>query len=373
MNADADPEGGPDAGPPTAGSEAPGDDLWDALEAAGDPFGPVVDEAVELAAAGTPVAIVGAPFGGRERVLARIADRLDARHERLSPGADPPALDGATVVADAHHAYRRTVGGFAALDTLLDRVARADAPVVTGWNQHAWSYLLHAREVDEAFEAVAVPAVGRETMTALVRRWSPSVTFRVQPREDRGLLGVERRTRRLPLLGEREVPVPSLSPDAIGRRGTDADPETAVLRRLTDLADGNPGVARALWVDRVDETGDDGPATVAPTDLRTPVERADERARERDRARRERGTAGAGTPSSADDAGLDRKTAFCCRLVLASERLSRAVVRECVDGADRRLDRLERRGYLTTTDAMAAMRPGAVPDAVALTDGRLIP
>jgi hypothetical protein len=348
----------------------PGDDLWDALEAAGDPFAPTVDEAVELAAEGAPVAVVGPPFGGRERVLERIADRLDARLEQVTPGGGPPALDGPTVLADGHHLYRRAVGGFGRLDTILERVTRTDGPLVTGWNQHAWSYLMHARDVADSFEAVAVLGVGRETMGALVREWSPSVTFEAPPPEAHGLLQFDRRRYAFPLVGEREVPVPAIDTDAFGNEDAETDPEAAVLRRLVDLSNGNPGVARALWADCV--TGDDH-ATVDPTDLQTPVERSTARAEERARAQRERGTAGAGTPASADSAGPDRRTAFCCRLVLAGERLPREAVTDRVRDGERRLERLERHGYLTTTDAAVALRPAAVPDAVALTDGRRIP
>ncbi|WP_254821245.1 hypothetical protein [Haloglomus halophilum] len=363
MDADTAPGSGPDVG-------CPGDDLWDALAAVGDPLGPVVEEAVELAAAGDPVAVVGAPFGGRERVLERVADRLGARHGRVAPGDAPPTIDGPTIVADAHHAYRRAVGGFEPLDDLVRRAGGADSPLVTGWTQHAWSYLLHARNIDEAFEAVAVPAVDREVLGTLVRRWSPSITFRAPPEEERGLLQVERRPYSLPVFGEREVPVPVLDMDALDHRDAEEDPEAAVVRRLTTLADGNPGVAWALWNDCV---GDTDHAEVDPTTLRTPVERAGERARDRERAQHERGTGGAGTPTGADDAGLDRRAAFCCRLVLASERLPRSVVAESVDDADRLLTSLERRGYLTTADGTVRLRPAAVPDAVALTDRRRIP
>ncbi|WP_276260072.1 hypothetical protein [Haloglomus litoreum] len=359
-----------DAGTATGPGRPPGDDLWDALEAAGDPLQPAVDEAAECATAGAPVAVVGAPFGGRDRVLERVADRLDASRERLTPGDRPPAFDGPTVVADAHHSYRRTVGGFEALDTLVERLSRTDAPVVTGWNQHAWSYLLHARDVDEAFDAVAVPAVDRDVLGALVRRWSPSVTFRAPLEEARDLLRVERRHYSLPLFGERDVPVPVIDTDALDHRDAEEDPEAAVIRRLTTLADGNPGVAWALWHDCV---GSQRHPEVDPTALRTPVERVGERARERERTQRERGTAGAGTPTGADDAGPDRRAAFCCRLVLASEWVPRPTLAESIDGADRLLTGLERRGYVTATDDTVRLRPAAVPDAVELTDGRRIP
>jgi hypothetical protein len=346
------------------------DDLWDALESVGDPLAPAVDEAVELAREGDPVAVVGRPFGGRERVLERVADRLGARQEALTPGDGPPSLGDATVAAGTHHLYNRSVGGFEPLDALLDRLTRTDSPLVTGWNWYAWSYLTHARDVEAAFEAVAVPGIDREAVGALVQGWSPTVTFRAPPAEERGLLGVDRRTLSLPLVGAREVPVPTVDPGVLGR-DAEEDPEAAVIQRLTAVSNGNPGVAQALWFDCIE--ADAGSTTVDPTDLRTPVERRSERATERDRAQRERGTAGAGTPTGTNVAGTDRRTGFCCRLVLAGERLPRRVIRDSVRDADRLLGRLERRGYLTLDDGEARLRPAAVPDAIDLTEGRRIP
>ncbi|PSP97251.1 hypothetical protein BRC89_11820 [Halobacteriales archaeon QS_4_70_19] len=366
---DADPTssgaGGPEGDSPP---RLPDEGLWTTLEAVGDPLAPAVDAAVELAGAGVPVAVVGAPFGGRRRVLDRVADRLDLPREESTFG-ERPSLDGGMVVTDAHRLHRRSVGGFEPLDALLDRVGHVDGPLVTGWNRHAWSYLIHAREIHEAFEAVAVPSVGRETMGALVEGWSPSVTFRAPPETASGLLQVDRQSVSLPLLGRQEVPVPTVDLSAFGRREAAADPEAAVIRRLTDIANGNPGVARALWVHCTAAEH----VAVDPTDLLTPVERADERARERERTRREHGTEGAGTPADADTTALDQRAAFCCRLVLAGERLPRDVVRESVADADRLLARLERRGYLTTTEGTVELRPAAVPDAVTLTDRRRIP
>jgi hypothetical protein len=354
-----------------AGPPAPDDALWDALEAAGGPFADAVAGAVEGAQSGDPVAVVGAPFGGRRRVLASVADRLDARRVTIDAGDDPPALDGPTVVTGTGRLHRREIGGFDALDAFLDQLDDAPTPVVTGWNAHAWSYLRQARDVDRRLDAVRVPAVEREAMAALVERWAGTgVTFRAAPRDQRRVVSVEHRPVRLPVAGEVSVPVPRPRPGALSTRPNEEDPEAAVVRRLTALADGNPGVARALWDACV-------AGEVSPADLRTPVEAARDRDRERERRRAD--TAGPGTPSG-DNPGttaLDRYDAFCLRLVLAAERLPVGAVASAlgpaVPDAGAVLARLERRGYLTVDAGVAALRPAAVPDAVALTEGRRIP
>jgi hypothetical protein len=360
MNADTD--GAAPAGEPP-------DDLWAALADAGDPFAGAIEDAVGRARDGRPVAVVGEPFSGRESVLRRVADRLDAAVVELEPGTEPPALDGPAVLVGTGRLFTREVGGFEPLDALLRAVATTDAPVVAGWNTYAWSYCRQARAVDRRFDAVTVPDVERETLGTLVERWAGTdVTFRAAPREATAFVETEREPLDLPFLGEVTVPVPRLNRGALAARPTDEDPETAVVRRLHDLADGNPGVAWALWQDAVADAGE-----VAPTDVETPV------AVVRDRERRRTDNAGPGTPSGNDpgETALDRYDAVCLRVALSAERLPRETVAAALGpvGTDAGtvLARLSRRGYLRLTDETVALRAAAVPDAVALTERRRIP
>ena len=351
-----------DATATTAGDDSPidADAVWDPLEAGGDPFGEPVAEAVETARSGVPVAVVGAPFGGREHVLRRVAADLDT----------PPALDEPTVLAGAHHCHTREIGGFDRLETLFERAATTDAPVVTGWNAFAWEYCHQARAVGRQFDPVHVPALERAEIATLVDAWAPGVTFRAPPVEGPGLLSVERRSVAVPGAGPVSLPVPRLHTDALAARPADDDPEPAVVRQLTDLSDGNPGVARALWTNCV---ADD---EVSPGDLRTPVTAA--READRERAQRRPGDSGPGTPRGTDtgEAALDRYDAVCLRVVLAGESLPRSAVAAALGPVARDVDavlaRLERQGYLTAGQRVT-LRPAAVPDAVTLTERRGIP
>jgi hypothetical protein len=113
-------------------------------------------EALETAleSADGPIAVVGAPFAGRSRVLDRAEQVLDATRTRFEPAGDHETLveglgDGPLVIDDCQHLYDRRIGGFEPLSVTLDALAGTSSPVVTGWNAHAWSYLDAVRDIGD--------------------------------------------------------------------------------------------------------------------------------------------------------------------------------------------------------------------------------
>lgn len=325
-------------------------------------------ETVDAVVAGDsqgPLAVVGSPFAGRRVVLDHLAARLDAtrvhvgpagpdatggvgetaadhaqaevdRRVPTDPDADPPGeavaetlSEGPTVVSGCHHLYTRRVGGFDPLDECLDAVAGAESTVVTGWNRYAWSYLAAVRDLDRTVpERVEVGALEPARLAELLlARYGDVPTFE---RDDdrRGLF-----TRRRVSVAGFDLPVPAFDRAALAaRRGDEPDPRDVVFERLAAVAEGNVGVATALWEHARS-------AEVRPGDVPD-----------------------IGKPS------LDRETAFCLRVVLASERVHRAELTAVVgDETERALGRLRREGLVTIDGDWVALSPAAVPTAVAET------
>ncbi len=326
-------------------------------------------ETVDAVAGGDargPLAVVGSPFAGRRAVLDHLADRLDATRVhvgpagpdpgggtggmeaddpdtgvdlrvRTGPDADEPGREtadaiadgGATVVSGCHHLYTRRVGGFEPLDTCLDAVAGADSTVVTGWNRYAWTYLAAVRDLDRTVpERVEVGPLDAAALSELLlARYDDIPTFE---RDDD-----------LPLFTRRQVSVagvdlwlPALDRAALAaRRGGDPDPRDVVFERLAAVSEGNVGVATTLW-ERARGS------EVRPSDV-----------------------------PDVDQPGLDRETAFCLRVVLASERAHRADLAAVVgDDTERALGRLRRNDLVTVDGDWVALSPAAVPTAVAETE-----
>ncbi|WP_178915597.1 hypothetical protein [Natronomonas gomsonensis] len=287
-----------------------------------------------------PLAVLGSPFGGRETVLARAADRLDARHVRFD--ADTSAADavdalagGPTVVEGCHHLYTRTVGGFGPLSRFLDALAETETTVVTGWNRFAWSYLDAVRDIEMVFPThIETRGLsGEEIATFVEANATERPTFR-RDEADESPFTVHRRE---VTVANRtvSVPLPALDRKAlVARRADDLDPKTAAFERLAAVSDGNPGAALAIWKRCVD--GD-----VRPTDIEAPDL----------------------------DADLDRVAAFCLRILLSTERVDRATLADRIGPrTPRLLGRFARAGIVRSEDGTVRLQPAGVPAAVAVTE-----
>lgn len=119
------------------------------------------------------VAVVAAPWSGRDALLDRAAELSDDV-ERVTLDApveeSPPLPDSECVlVENCHHLYRRGIDGFAPLDQLCRAVATTRGTVVTSWNRTAWSYLAATTTVTQAFDEVfEIPPLSSDEAEALL-------------------------------------------------------------------------------------------------------------------------------------------------------------------------------------------------------------
>ena len=295
------------------------------------------------------VAVTAPPYAGRGAALAHLADRLGTEVVTLAPDrTDPPPLPDdpgeALVVDGCHHLYDRRVDGFEPLERFLHGVARSDALVVAGWNASAWAYLDAARDVGAFDHRFAVPGLDREAMeTYVLDRHEGAVTFAAESTDETSPVTVEETT--VTVAGRAfAVPVPRYDPDYRSARRAERfdDPAAAAFARLTDVSDGHPGVAWAVWRESVV----DGTVTVG--EVASPV-------------------APVGNGVAVDGA-------FLLRVVLCSGRTTRERLRRVVgERTDRRVRSLSRAGYLAVEGGTVSVAPGAVPRVAAFCDRRRVP
>lgn len=292
----------------------------------------------------SPLAVVSGPYGARKQLLDHAADRLGATRYRVTPGDEtppnPPELGtGPVVVDDCQHLYRRTVGGFAAIEAFLDVVAAADGPVVTGWSATAWAYLSAVRKLPRTIPVHVEPTpLTAEEVAAVVVGRGDGVRFLPDDTETNDLLQLRRtsvswRTHTVSLR------VPLVNLDALERLGDSSDPKTAVCERLASVSNGNRGVATALWeTQRAPE--------LRPGDLTAP----------------------------GMDLTFDRLETFCLRLVLAKEFISRGEIAEVLgEEVERVLGRLVRDELVRVNGKLVSLEPTAVPAvAAAVERGRIL-
>lgn len=285
------------------------------------------------------VAVIGDPFAGRELVLDHVADRLGARQFQLNPDADPDAVveridEGPVVVGDCQHLYRRVIGGFEGLETVLNALAQTEETVVTGWNSTAWSYLDAVRGIGDRFQSFELePLAGAKIGEIIQAEGTESPSFQHEKKES--IVGRQDVSIGW---GDLTVPAPAVNPGAIRSRITKpSDPETAVYERLATITDGNLGVALSLWHHerpRVD---------LMPGDFSVPF------------------------------VEVNREAAFLLRRILAKETTSRAhLADEFGSNFDQLVNSLATDDLITDDGASLSLEPAGVPAAIKLTEKQRI-
>jgi len=297
------------------------------------------------------VAIVGEPYAGRDVLLSHAEAQLGAASGHVAfdaPVIDPEAMEfpnrEVVFVEGCHHLYERRVGGFDALDAFLERTAESDSLFVTGWNQWAWDYLAAAHDVDRAFPVqVEIPRLEPAAITAVVREHVDELPSFVESEEYGRVKTVGLDTTTVGAVAGREVtvPVPEFNVEYLTARDLGdgyGEVERVVYERLARLAEGNPGVALALWAD----AAADGEISLAELD----------------------------EPEVTLD--LDDDEAFALTTVLSKERLAVDALERLLDDVDvaRAVQTLAYHDLVTVDDGVVSVAPERFHAAVEHLEGR---
>lgn len=302
-----------------------------------------------LADADATVAVVAPPFAGRESVLDRAADALDAP-TRVQFGPDGnsaiPDRDGPLLLDDCHHCYARRIGGFDPLDRFLDRLASSSGRIVTSWNRYSWNYLDAVRDISGTFGHVfTVSPLSADELTDVLRSTTDAwPTFEFPADGDASLFTPTEYQVPIPFSSRepRSVRLPTIDVDYVAgwlRGGESPTAEELAVTRLTRLTDGNQGVATSIWDRCVD-----GRDTVTPDDVTLPIER-----------------------------GLDLAdgAARVLGVLVPKERITRAELATIVPDVSlaRALRSLVDYGFVTADDPIR-LRPGGLPSAIDVLERR---
>lgn len=290
------------------------------------------------------LAVCSPPFGGREPVLEYAADQLGTDLLRLGPGDGAELVlsaleDGPVVIDGCQHLYERRIGGFEPLETVLRAIVTYDDVVVAGWNTFAWTYLAQIRGIDRTFaNQTEIESTAATDLAELVlERYDEIPEFTADQANSDGLFAIRRYE--IDWRGSTfSLPVPILNRATVKAtlNDGDVDPKDVVFERLAAVSQGNVGVATAIW-----ETS--RRKELRPSDI----------------------------VASGTDLDLDREEAFCLRIILLKERVTRAELTRILDDTDRVLGRLLRDGMVAATDGdIIQLEPTAVPTAVSETERR---
>lgn len=212
-----------------------------------DLFEEQVDAVVEAVEDGENAVLVSEPFGGRSDVLDTVESRFDAERVSYSSVAEPrdlpPSLPSNDVVLvdGCEYLYTRRVDGFTTLEGFIDSVASTDATVVSSWNSYAWSYARHAADVGVLGTTVELPTLdAAEIARTLADEYDVS-EFRDDYDE---------------VMSDDTAALRDRLPYGVGRIIEQTSEN--VFEKISAASGGNPGVARAVYEERLWQDDADG-------------------------------------------------------------------------------------------------------------------
>lgn len=212
---------------------------------------------------GTHIAVLGNTYSGRDLLVSRIAeDYPDAAfHTLTSPVTDVASelgsYDGVPFLFLRNAQFLATprIGGFDPLESFQAFLAGTKTSVISGWNTSAWNYYAAVTGIDAYQHRVVEipPFTAGQLKTAIHDHYGETIGY-VNDATLRSAFFDTAMTRKVAIpFTQHRIAIPwfffdpNILASVVNRQDKNANPENAVFLRLTRIAQGNSGVAAALW------------------------------------------------------------------------------------------------------------------------------
>ncbi len=211
------------------------------------------------------VAIIGLPYSGKSTLISAVHDvyasdvylveygsQITSKRDLLDYRSSKPIflMDG------CQHLFSRHIGGFSALDDFLTEVVTSSSLFITTWNLYAWNYLRRIREVERIFpRTILIPPLSDTGMRqCILQEYTDAELQFIGGVEVELPSIVQMRKHEVHLPFKKEplmLPFPSFSFDRLAFRRRNHEEklsdEEMVFRKITRMAEGNPGIGKAIW------------------------------------------------------------------------------------------------------------------------------
>lgn len=211
------------------------------------------------------VAIIGLPYSGKSTLISAVHDvyasdvylveygsQITSKRDLLDYRSSKPVflMDG------CQHLFSRHIGGFSALDDFLTEVVTSSSLFITTWNLYAWNYLRRIREVERIFpRTILIPPLSDTGMRqCILQEYTDAELQFIGGVEVELPSIVQMRKHEVHLPFKKEplmLPFPSFSFDRLAFRRRNHEEklsdEEMVFRKITRMAEGNPGIGKAIW------------------------------------------------------------------------------------------------------------------------------
>lgn len=206
------------------------------------------------------VAVVGDPLSGKSTLVDAVISRYGQPIRKVSLTSIRDNVDditagagrkGIITVDDCQYLFTRSIGGFEAVEKFLDIAVTSGRLYITTWNTFAWNYLEHVFDLPDYFPViVAVPAMDTGGIEAIIGASYDLGKIRyIDDAKNNGPL-VKLKWDTVRLKGS-AIKIPYIAPgtgilDSVSGKDSPGIRQM-VFRKITELSNGNPGVAMAIW------------------------------------------------------------------------------------------------------------------------------
>lgn len=213
------------------------------------------------------LAIISDPFYGESELMDRVEGMIEDVCIRINAQSLIQSLETLkdspgkiVIVEEAHRLYRRTIGGFDAMNRFLNMLLFSDRLFITTWNSASWRYLDEVLGLGRHFpQKVSLSKMKTDEIREMLLSGyeEGELTFLEGERGDEEKRKILKWAgRKKALMGHSlEIPYPMVDVGSIRSRldrSEKKSPDEVFFEKLARISDGNPGVAELLWKEALD-------------------------------------------------------------------------------------------------------------------------
>lgn len=214
------------------------------------------------------IAIISEPYAGKTTLMEYIYQRFPSISTRIvfppysdSLGGFEKALESElkqfVFIDDCHLLYRRTVGGFEALESFLDKIAaKPEHMFITSWNIFSWEYLSEVMHIEKHFPCrISLPEFEVEEIKSVLMS-QPGASEVIFDSGETGKLGNFLEFGKYPLhikRLERTIKIPFLKlnysflKEKLQQDEEGSSPEDLSFTKIKDISSGNILLSKIIW------------------------------------------------------------------------------------------------------------------------------
>ena len=214
------------------------------------------------------IAILSLPYGGKSQLVEDIIQTYPGQTTRTTFSSVPknksdiplPDKKERIMIFDnCHYLYTRKIGGFDTIEEFLNKMLLQDNGIcITTWNIHSWNYLDQVLNISKYFSVkITIPSLEKEEMKDFLLQDNSDIEFVDDTqKEEKNVIEIARKPV-LEKITKSKLHLYSVHINysyllSLLQRNNDESPESVILREITKISYGNPGLAKKIWTKWLD-------------------------------------------------------------------------------------------------------------------------